>query len=312
MADKPSIPVQPMPVPVQPLGQPVSPPPYPAGTTPSPQPAYQQTQAPQPVYVTESAPPVVYTQPAAAAEPVVTDRRDNVPDQEKMILYGHSSLFYWWPVWVVGYLAALLTWIGGQTFRIGNEDARFHTGNTLGVVFMITLFLVIMISNITLRGLASALVILGMAFVAVLFAYFGWWDDILNWFGRLDVFLNGGAYFWFSTLMFLVWAFTTFVFDRMSYWVVDPGQVTEKHVFGVSTKSYDSENMTFEKRRDDVFRHWILGMGSGDLIIHAFNAGQREVVTIPNVLFIGSKIQEVQRLIATEPTEVTPQRNAGR
>src|SRR5438128_2379228 len=29
-------------------------------------------------------------------------------------IYSHSCLYYWWPVWVVGYLLALLTYIQGQ------------------------------------------------------------------------------------------------------------------------------------------------------------------------------------------------------
>jgi hypothetical protein len=29
----------------------------------------------------------------------------------EVIVYGHSWLLYWWPVWAVGYLMALLTWL---------------------------------------------------------------------------------------------------------------------------------------------------------------------------------------------------------
>jgi hypothetical protein len=75
-------------------------------------------------------------------------------------------------------------------------------------------------------------------------------------------------------------------------------------VLGASERSYDTENMSFEKRRNDVFRHWLLGMGSGDLIINAFNGGHPEVIEIPNVLFIGMKIRAVQQMIAMKPTEI--------
>ena len=29
----------------------------------------------------------------------------------QVIVYGHSALFYWWPLWVAGYIMALLTWL---------------------------------------------------------------------------------------------------------------------------------------------------------------------------------------------------------
>jgi hypothetical protein len=307
MADNIANPIQPAPPqPVQtptPINQPV----YPPGMTAPPQTVYQQAAPPQTIYTAVAPAPqmVVYQQPVAAPQtaengPVQTAQHDH----PQIILVSHSSLFYWWPVWAVGYLMAFLTLIGGQDIPIGDHhEGRFYPANYMGVVFIFTLFMVILISNITLRGLASALVVTGAALFVVVIAYFGLWDSILGWLGSLNVFLNEGAYFWFSTLMFLVWAFTTFVFDRMSYWRVEAGQISHVHVFGASTKSYDTENMTFEKRRDDVFRHWLLGMGSGDLIIHAFNAGEREKLEIPNVLFIGRKIKEIQHMIATQPSD---------
>jgi hypothetical protein len=102
--------------------------------------------------------------------------------------------------------------------------------------------------------------------------------------------------------MFLVWVFTFFVFDRMSYWRIRPGQVTHEYVFGASAKSYDTDNMVLEKHRDDIFRHWILGLGAGDLRILPYGA-KREEIAVPNVLFVGSKVEAFQRMIATEPAK---------
>ena len=54
--------------------------------------------------------------------------------------------------------------------------------------------------------------------------------------------------------------------------------------------------MTFEKQRDDLFRHWILGFFSGDLIVHTSGATQMEI-RLPNVLWIGWRLQEVQEIL---------------
>src|SRR2546430_11877696 len=29
-------------------------------------------------------------------------------------IYGHSTIFYWWPVWVVGYVMAIITYMEGS------------------------------------------------------------------------------------------------------------------------------------------------------------------------------------------------------
>ena len=37
--------------------------------------------------------------------------RSHHPNAEvlQVIVYGHSGLFYWWPLWAAGYVMALLT-----------------------------------------------------------------------------------------------------------------------------------------------------------------------------------------------------------
>lgn len=220
----------------------------------------------------------------------------------ELVLVSHSMLFYWWPVWVIGYLMALFTWTNGQNFEIAETVLRVHPSNNPGILFFLTVFLVIVITNVEVRGLASALVIMFGVLVAVTLAYMRWWDDVFGFFGNLNVYLNQGAYFWFSTLVFIVWAVSTFVTDRMSYWVVKPGQVTREYVWGSSSESYDTENMTLEKRRDDLFRHWLLGLGTGDLRIHTYGAKQEEIF-IPNVLFMGARIKALEKMIAMEPGE---------
>lgn len=263
---------------------------YPNGSPPT-VPQY----GPQPPVV-NTPPPVVVQQPAPPAEPGRAAEADHL----EVILVSHSPLVYWWPVWVVGYVMAGLTWWYGEPLAVGGEAIKMHPASNLGVLFFLTLFLVIVISNINVRGYASGMVVLGVVLVGVLLAYFGAWGGILSWFGDLNVYLNQGAYFWFSTLVFLVWAVTVFVVDRLSYWRITPGQITRVALFGAGSRSYDTENLVLEKRRDDLFRHWVLGLGSGDLRIHTYG-GRAHDIEVPNVLFIGSKIHAVQHLIATQP-----------
>jgi hypothetical protein len=222
---------------------------------------------------------------------------------QQLRIYSHSSIFFWWPVWVVGYIMAFLTYSHGgpdQTEAIGQAREWFHPSNNLGVVYLLVLFLVILITNFSVRGLASGMVILGAVLLAVVLAWVGWWDEVFSWFGHLRIHLTLGAYFWFSTLMFLTWAITVFGLDRLRYWEVTPGQLTHKSLLGTGSKSYNAQGMGLEKHRDDLFRHWLLGLGSGDLRIRTSGA-THELLDVPNVLFIGSKIGAMQRFIAEVP-----------
>jgi hypothetical protein len=222
-------------------------------------------------------------------------------NHQEVILYSHSSLFYWWPAWAVGYLMALITYLDGEQFQIGSALEYYHPSTNLGIFFLLTLFLVVIITNTSVRGMASAVVILVVVLVTVVLAFFRLWDEILGWFDQLKVHINLGGYFWFATLMLLAWLLNVFVFDRMSCWRFKPGQITREHVLGAASRTYDTQNMVLEKYRDDFFRHWVLGFGSGDLRIKTHGAVQEEFV-VPNVLFLGSRLHEIQHLIAMEPS----------
>lgn len=249
--------------------------------------------------VNPNVPPGTYV----AVQPQAPVREPLDTARPQLRVFHHSNLFYWWPVWAVGFLCAFLTYVHGAQFQVGDAREYYHPSSTLGIVFFLTLFLVILITNVTVRGLASGMVILSLVFTVVLFAYLDWWDDILAWMGNLSVHLNLGAYLVFSSLVFIAWGLAFFIFDRLHYWTVSPGQVTHEYLLGGGSRSFDAHGMVLEKRRDDIFRHWILGFGSGDLHIVTTGA-KREEFDIPNVLFAGGKAEAIQRLIATQPDDL--------
>src|SRR5262245_36864992 len=96
-------------------------------------------------------------------------------------IYAHSRILYWWPVWACGYLMAALTREYGQLHQIGGVEELFHPSTNLGVIFILTLAAVMLITSVTVRGLASVIVILSMALVALLLAYYHKWDEVLEW-----------------------------------------------------------------------------------------------------------------------------------
>jgi FlaA1/EpsC-like NDP-sugar epimerase len=155
--------------------------------------------------------------------------------------------------------------------------------------------LIIFVSNIPLRGLWSFLIILFILLMVVIFALWGVWEDIIAKLSLIDIRINAGGYFFISFLLFVIWAVTMFIFDHRTYVAITPGQVRMCLAVGAGETVYDTTGMTFQKKQDDLFRHWIIGLGSGDLIMH--RSGTREEIDMPNVLFIGAKIKEIEQLI---------------
>lgn len=220
----------------------------------------------------------------------------------KIRIYSHSALLYWWPVWLVGYIMAAITYYQGEVVKIGESTTHIHNSSNLGLIFFVVLFLVILVTNYSVRGLASGIVIMGLVLTFVLMLYFNVWESVFGWILSHKIYLNVGAYLWISTVMFVMWGIVVFGLDRFSYWEIDPGQLTRDSLMGSGSKSYNTQGMTLEKHQDDLFRHWLLGLGSGDLQVMTSGA-TREQIDIHNVLFVGHKIMAMQRLIAEVPEE---------
>jgi hypothetical protein len=235
------------------------------------------------------------------------------PPQPKLKLYSRSSLFYWWPIWVVGYVLMLVTWLGAVSVPLTTEatppnevkTVLIHPSATPGIVFVAVFFLVLLLTNVAVRGVWSVVVLLTIVFLIVLMSSWGLWEPIFKILPELRIYANPGFYLVISTLVFGVWLWTVLVSDRLNYWQVTPGQVTHQHVVGGGEKSYDTDGMVVEQLQDDLFRHWILGFGSGDLRISTTGA-RREEFSLPNILFVNSKVEQMQRLIAMKPDQDAP------
>ena len=84
------------------------------------------------------------------AESTATSEHDHEHGPTLLRIYSHSSLLFWWPVWVVGYVMAALTYWHGKPQHlesVGQALEWVHPGNNLGVIYFLTLFLIILITN---------------------------------------------------------------------------------------------------------------------------------------------------------------------
>jgi hypothetical protein len=215
---------------------------------------------------------------------------------QEINIYGHSTLFYWWPAWAFGFLFAVLN--AGQERYLATA-AGASPSSALGLTYLSIILLLIVFTNVRLRGLYSVVAMLAVSFITVLFAWLGWWDDIAKLIPYLSVHMNTGFYLVFATGLLLIWLLMFFVFDRLTYWRVRPGQMTEEHLIGGGSESFDTNGLRFQKLSSDLFRA-ALGFGAGDL--KAIAAGERGAsIEIPNVILASRKVQAIERLIAVKP-----------
>ena len=171
-----------------------------------------------------------------------------------------------------------------------------------GGIFIVGLVLTIVVTNVPLRGLVSFLFIILLVAASLLLALLNLWDRVFELLGNLHIHINMAGYLTLGIVMFIAWALTTFVFDPQTYVVFTPGQVKVCEHIGDSVQAFNSNTVVLEKKRDDLFRHYIFGLGSGDLIIKVGGGVNRNEIRMPNVLFLGSRLPRVEEMTRTVAT----------
>ena len=230
-----------------------------------------------------------------------TFSRTTAQPQVDIKLVSHSNIFFWWPAWVTGFAVALISYMQGRDVAVAPEIVeRVHPSNNPGIFFIAVLILLVVFTTTKLRGIYSAMTLVTAAFFVVLFAWFGWWDEIFRFIPQLSARANMGFYVLFSTTLLGVWLLAFFVFDRLTVWRIRPGQMVEERLIGGQARSYDTNGLVFERRGQDLFHDVILGFGAGDLTLTIGGANE-ETIQIPNVLFLNRKVKAIERLIAVKP-----------
>ena len=131
----------------------------------------------------------------------------------------------------------------------------------MGPVFCVVLLLTVVITNVPLRGLWSFLVLLLFVVIALIITLIPQgWDDLLKAIGNLHIYINMAGYLFIAIAVLILWAVSVFIFDQRTYMRVTPGQIQVCEHVGASIRNFDTMGLSFEKQRDDLFRHWLLGL----------------------------------------------------
>jgi hypothetical protein len=262
------------------------------------------------------------------------------PEQPLTIkVVSHSALIYSWPIWLVGFILAGVTYFEGsraavvpggtavreveanKVFQLtlppgrpspALEQAAAHTthgkeafpvhmssNKSIGVLYAFVVLLVLFGASVPFRGLASIIAILAILLVACLFAYLDWWERIFDYLGGLHIEITLAGYLLPSVVLLVLWLATFFLYDPLRYMIFTPGQFVLHKEIGDLQQVFDTTQVEVEKRRTDLFRYWILGFGAGDLVIKV--PSQSLEIELPNVLFVAQRVTQISNLMKTKP-----------
>jgi ABC-type antimicrobial peptide transport system permease subunit len=222
---------------------------------------------------------------------------------KSIIVKQHSPIIYWWPVWVIGFLFAILTFVFGERVEIAGQAMWFHPSPNLGVIYVTVFSIVFFRTNVLLRGMMTLAGILVLVIVVLLLSGLGWWHTLFSMVQHLSIHMDAGFYLVTSLILMCLWAGSIFVFSQFTYCEFRPGQLVIHNLIDTGTRTFDTNGMSVYKVQNDFLRHWVLGLGTGDLHV-ATSGAEAATLDIHNVAFIDRKLETIKRLIAMSPDEL--------
>ena len=219
-------------------------------------------------------------------------------------LYTHSNFIYWWPVWSVGFILGILTIVWGHPLELAEgEPFKVLPVSGPGLLYACLILLTGFVTSVRLQGMRSIMLVMALIIILLFLAWSGYLDDLARLLPAIRTHLSAGFYFTLSGGLFILWLLQFLVFDRLNYWRIAEGQLTHVELAGIGEKSYDARGLTVEHEADDIFRHFLFGLGSGDLILRTHGADHEEI-RLPNLLRVHRKINKIQELVAVEPINI--------
>ena len=226
---------------------------------------------------------------------------------ERIKVYQHSDLIYWWVVWAYGYFCAVLTYLEGQPVVLSDDGRKvlFHPSAWVGISFVALVLFVLVFTNVRLRGVKSLVLFLLLLVVGFGLQIVKGWDGLLRYAPLLLVYMNLAFYVMFSSVLFIAWLITVIVTDGFTYWEFAPGLISKRQRFSEGSESFATPHLQTRRQSDDIFVHrvlglWFLGFGTGDLDIQFSVPGGERHYHLKNVWRVGAAEREINRLVAKQ------------
>jgi hypothetical protein len=261
-----------------------------------------------------------------AAVPVPGGKTTQVPRHRlhEIRVIMHAPVLYFWPVWAVGFLMALLTWADNSHMVVVPEKmvdlgrnvvvvpadttleepiVHMHHSRVCGVVFAVTLLVSIYSVGGPLRGPWQYVVGATLASTALLLLWVGLWQPILAFLDTwVFIYINLAGYLVISVGVFLYWALFFFILDRRTFVVISMSQIRVRDHVGESERVYDAGGLYFEKLPYDYIR-FLIGLGAADLHLRTSGA-VHERITLRNATWFGRRrLVRIEELLQTREVD---------
>jgi len=219
--------------------------------------------------------------------------------KNSITFHSHSEYFYYWPLWLVSFIFGDITLFFGSHVSVeGLETSLLVMKETgYGLTYILVLAFSLFATGVNLRGVWAILTLVCVAFAAFMLLYFNVWENTLSWVIQQPVYLNHGFYLAIGVMLFIPWFIIVFLFDTRKYVRIESNSVTIVHEIGEGARAFDTVGVMMEKKLDNFFKHYLLGFGSGDLVIRT-SGGSSDVLFLPNVLRVDYVLKELERVRA--------------
>lgn len=242
----------------------------------------------------------------AVGAPKAPQSPSAVSPTERVTVYQHSDLLYWWVVWAYGYICAILTYFQGKSVTLmdGGRPVLIHPRAWVGISFVLLVMFVLIFTNARARGLKSMVLFLSILVIGLFVQLTYGWDQLLGFVPLLLVHMNLAFYVLFSTLLLAAWVFVIFGADRFVYYEFTPGGISKRVLFSEGSENFTSPHVETMRQSDDIFVHrvlglWFLGFGTGDLDIRfSTPGGGQRIYHLKNVWRVGHIERAINRLVA--------------
>ncbi|MCI4664910.1 MAG: hypothetical protein MRY74_09330 [Neomegalonema sp.] len=221
------------------------------------------------------------------------------PNEDEIRIWGHSTILYWWVVWLYGYVCAALSYYGKAQVTDGLDvAASFHSSPWVGSSFLLLVLFIIIFSAVPVKGY---LVLITLLFIVVVWLLA---DDIglrikeLFNYKLPPVYMSFGFYLIISTVILFFWLVAVLIMDRLNFWRFTPRAAEQVNFHYIDDQSFSTVLMQVRARPVDFLRK-ILGLGMTRDVVLSFNTGGKQVeFAILNAWNVDKKLKEIRAMNA--------------
>jgi hypothetical protein len=227
--------------------------------------------------------------------------------KERLIVYQHSDLLYWWVVWAYGIVCAALTYLQGVPVTLvpGKKAVLVHPSAWVGISFVAITLFVLIFTNARARGVKSLVLVLFLAVVGLGVQLVWGWEVVFEPLTLMRVHMNLAFYILFSGVLLVAWLLVILVGDRFTYMEFSPGAIAERVRFSEGGSNYVAVQVQTARQSDDILVHKVLGLGilgfgTGDIDVRFSTPGGERNYHMKNVWNAYKVEREINRLVARD------------